>query len=92
MSVGAPIKLIWVFMGQDYRRLNWNRHNGEMTEIHSPLQARLVQWMVQTGDVVAPGDVLVILEAMKMEHEIRAPRAGTVQQLFFYGRRSRRRT
>jgi biotin carboxyl carrier protein len=30
------------------------------------------------GSVVATGDVLVVLEAMKMEIEVRAPHAGTV--------------
>jgi biotin carboxyl carrier protein len=38
-----------------------------MQDIHSPLQAQLVQWQVQPGDAVAAGDVLVVLEAMKME-------------------------
>jgi acetyl-CoA carboxylase carboxyltransferase component len=32
---------------------------------------------------VAAGDVLVILEAMKMEHEIRAPHAGCLAELYF---------
>ena len=42
-----------------------------------------MQWQVQAGDAVAAGDVLVILEAMKMEHEIRAPQAGRVGEVFF---------
>ena len=54
-----------------------------MQNIHSPLQAQLVQWLVAPGAAVAAGDVLVILEAMKMEHEIRAPEAGLVGELFF---------
>ncbi|MEY3610566.1 MAG: hypothetical protein RJB14_288, partial [Pseudomonadota bacterium] len=32
----------------------------------------MVQWLVAPGANVNAGDVLVILEAMKMEHEIRA--------------------
>jgi 3-methylcrotonyl-CoA carboxylase alpha subunit len=36
---------------------------------------------VSAGDVVAQGDVLVVLEAMKMEHSIRAPRDGTVESV-----------
>lgn len=33
------------------------------------------------GDEVAEGDVLLILEAMKMETEIRAPRAGVISAI-----------
>ena len=54
-----------------------------MQKIQSPLQAQLVQWLVAPGADVAAGDVLVILEAMKMEHEIRAPHAGRLTELYF---------
>ena len=54
-----------------------------MQNIHSPLQALVVQWQAQPGDTVAAGDVLVILEAMKMEHEIRAPQAGLLGECYF---------
>jgi len=43
----------------------------------------VVQWLLQPGETVAAGDVLVILEAMKMEHEIRAPHAGQLAELYF---------
>ena len=52
-------------------------------DIHSPLQATIVQWLVQPGATFKQGDVLVILEAMKMEHEIRAPSDGRVTVLNF---------
>jgi acetyl-CoA carboxylase carboxyltransferase component len=54
-----------------------------MQNILSPLQAQVVQWLVQLGEPVAAGDVLVILEAMKMEHEIRAPHAGHLAEVYF---------
>jgi acetyl-CoA carboxylase carboxyltransferase component len=54
-----------------------------MQNILSPIQAQVVQWLSAAGTDVAAGDVLVILEAMKMEHEIRAPQAGCVGELFF---------
>jgi acetyl-CoA carboxylase carboxyltransferase component len=54
-----------------------------MQNILSPLQAQVVQWLVQPGEPVAAGAVLVILEAMKMEHEIRAPQAGRLAELYF---------
>lgn len=53
-----------------------------MTEIRSPLQAQVVQWLVQPGDTVAQGAVVVILEAMKMEHEVCAPSAGRIGELY----------
>lgn len=54
-----------------------------MQNIQSPLQAQVVQWLVAPGEAVAAGDVLVVLEAMKMEHELRASQAGCVGALFF---------
>ena len=53
------------------------------TSIRSPLQATVVQWLVQSGATFKQGDVLVILEAMKMEHEIRAQSDGQVTDLNF---------
>ena len=56
---------------------------GQQLSFRSPLQAQLVQWLVQPGDTVAAGAVLVILEAMKMEHELRAPQAARITALLF---------
>lgn len=55
----------------------------DMNELRSPLQAQVVQWLVHAGDRVHKGDVVVVLEAMKMEHEIRAGADGEVRELFF---------
>jgi biotin carboxyl carrier protein len=46
--------------------------------IVSPMPGRIVKVLVREGDVVAAHDGLVVVEAMKMENELRAPRAGTV--------------
>jgi len=54
-----------------------------MHSLRSPLQAQIVQWLVQAGDTVQAGDVLVILEAMKMEHEVRATHAARISELFY---------
>jgi acetyl-CoA carboxylase carboxyltransferase component len=54
-----------------------------MLHIRSPLQAQMVEWLVAPGDPVRAGDVVVILEAMKMEHEVRADADGRVVELLF---------
>jgi biotin carboxyl carrier protein len=46
--------------------------------IRSPIPGRVVKLLVKVGDVVAAGATTVVLEAMKMENELRAPRGGPV--------------
>ncbi len=46
--------------------------------VTAPLAGNIWKVTVQAGDQVAEGDVIVILEAMKMETEIRASKAGTI--------------
>ncbi|MFN3582208.1 MAG: biotin/lipoyl-containing protein, partial [Pseudomonas sp.] len=50
--------------------------------LQAPMNGSIVSLQVQVGDQVAAGSVLLVLEAMKMEHSIRAPQAGTVTALF----------
>jgi oxaloacetate decarboxylase alpha subunit len=47
----------------------------------APLAGNIFQVNVRPGDLVQEGDVIVILEAMKMETEVHAPRAGTVSSV-----------
>ncbi|GGY43828.1 oxaloacetate decarboxylase [Bacterioplanes sanyensis] len=46
--------------------------------VPAPLAGNVWKVLVQPGQQVAEGDVVLILEAMKMETEVRAPRAGTI--------------
>ena len=52
--------------------------SGKEQRVTAPLAGTVVRVMVGVGDSVAAGDVLVILEAMKMEAEVQAPAAGKV--------------
>ncbi|MFS1488651.1 sodium-extruding oxaloacetate decarboxylase subunit alpha [Vibrio splendidus] len=49
--------------------------------VPAPLAGNIFKVIVQPGAEVAEGDVLLILEAMKMETEVRAARGGIVQEL-----------
>ncbi len=52
--------------------------SGEGDPVTSPLGGNILKVMVVAGQKVQSGDVVVILEAMKMETEVRAPRAATI--------------
>lgn len=52
------------------------------TAVDAPMQATIVKYSVASGDMVSPGDQLVVLEAMKMEHVVTAPFGGTVTATF----------
>ncbi len=53
--------------------------NGE--KVTAPMPGTILDIKVQTGASVKKGDVLLILEAMKMENEIMSPCDGTVAQI-----------
>ena len=49
--------------------------------IASPMPGRVVRVLVTPGAAVVARQGLVVVEAMKMENELRAPRAGTVAEV-----------
>ena len=51
---------------------------GAGTPVKAPMPGNILDVKVKTGDKVAANDVVVILEAMKMENEIVTPVGGTV--------------
>ena len=51
------------------------------TTLASPMQGTIVKVAVEDGATVAAGDLIVVLEAMKMEQPLNAHRAGTVTGL-----------
>ena len=49
--------------------------------VKAPMPGNILKVAVAVGDTVKEGQLLCVLEAMKMENEIFAPRAGTVAQV-----------
>ena len=54
---------------------------GPTEDVPAPLAGNIFKVNVVSGTSVEEGDVLLILEAMKMETEVRAARSGVVQDL-----------
>ena len=50
-------------------------------KISSPMPGTILDIKVSAGDTVSEGQIVCILEAMKMENEIVAPKAGTVASI-----------
>jgi len=55
--------------------------SGEDRYLRAPMPGTVTQVAVGVGDVVRSGQALVVVEAMKMEHVLRAGRAGSVRVL-----------
>lgn len=54
---------------------------GDGTKVPSPMPGTILSVNVNVGQAVKTGDVLLVLEAMKMENDIVAPCDGTIKQL-----------
>ena len=54
---------------------------GGPVEVHAIIPGRIVALSVAAGDAVEAGQQLLVLEAMKMQNEIRAPREGSIERI-----------
>jgi len=71
---------------EDPRAWRGRRHGSFEAEgrqqITAPMPGKIVRVLVNTGDAVEVGQGLLVVEAMKMQNEIRSPKSGRVEKLF----------
>ena len=76
----------WVFHDGVAYEMTEERERARTLHVHgsltSPMPATVIAVNVSPGDAVKNGDVLIMLEAMKMELPIRAPGDGTVAAVY----------
>jgi biotin carboxyl carrier protein len=65
----------------------WRRAGSSMgaegpQEIVAPMPGRIVKVLVKEGQMVERDEGLLVIEAMKMQNELRAPRAGRVERIY----------
>ena len=70
----------------DERRLRLRRASGKFTlegpqRVDAPMPGKVVRVLVKQGDQVQEGQGLLVVEAMKMENELKSPKAGVVAEL-----------
>lgn len=64
------------------------KEGGPKTEVKAPLPGVIIQVMVKPGDRVSKGQKLLIMEAMKMENEIKAEQDGEIVSVKVSNRQS----
>lgn len=52
-----------------------------VAEIRTQMPGKVVRVMVEAGDAVSAGDGVIVVEAMKMQNEMRSPKDGTVREV-----------
>jgi len=57
--------------------------HGEGGRLTAPMPGKVLSFAVKVGDTVSKGQALAVMEAMKMEHTIAAPGAGTVAEILY---------
>lgn len=72
-----------VFHITNYQYQLLNDSVSSEANLRAPMNGRVVQVSVCKGDEVEEGDLLVTVEAMKMEHAIRSQKAGRIANVFF---------
>ena len=55
--------------------------NNDVKEVVSPIQGQVTNIKIKVGDKVQKGDVLLIIEAMKLENEVVSPFEGQVSEI-----------
>jgi 3-methylcrotonyl-CoA carboxylase alpha subunit len=81
---------VHVFSGERHLILGYSdplAHAGESEDeagrLTAPMPGKIVAILVKKDDAVVKGAPLLIMEAMKMEHTIAAPRDGVVEELLY---------
>jgi biotin carboxyl carrier protein len=81
----GDVAWVW-YRGETYRlspaRSRRVARGGEETpSLEAPMPGRIAAVRIASGASVSKGDVLVVVEAMKMEHAVRAPKDGAVERV-----------
>ncbi|HLU95542.1 MAG TPA: acetyl-CoA carboxylase biotin carboxylase subunit [Thermobifida alba] len=85
---GAPVENGTATASRSGRRRSGRAGGGagggaDSPELRAPMQGTVIKYAVEVGDTVSPGDLVAVVEAMKMETPVVARRAGTITHIGF---------
>jgi biotin carboxyl carrier protein len=86
VAIAGPPENRWIWIDGAVARVDppssgRSRGRAASDELSAPMPATVVKVLVTPGTAVSRGDTLLMLEAMKMELPIRAPRDGVVKAI-----------
>ncbi len=81
LTVHLPSVSVAVSIDANRRRGRTAVHPDGEQRIMAPMPGRVLRVLVAVGDTVELRQPVVVVEAMKMENELRAPKAGTVREV-----------
>ncbi len=81
VAVNGRVLDVEVFDPRDLRAGAAGSGRGGRQEIAAPMPGKVVRVLVAAGDDVEEGQGLVVVEAMKMQNEMKSPKAGKVAEV-----------
>lgn len=89
---GPGARLLVIVAGREYAvevrdPRQWRKNRGTALEaegaqqVIAPMPGKVVRVLVKAGDTVSAGQGLAVVEAMKMQNEVRAPKSGRVERV-----------
>jgi biotin carboxyl carrier protein len=67
----------------DFRTALRHAHEGHSgsAQIRAPMPGKIIRVLLKEGDPVQPNQGILVMEAMKMQNEIKSPKSGTVKKV-----------
>ena len=81
VRVGGDAFQVRLMDRRDRLRASASGHGSRRAEIRAPMPGRVVRILAEAGEAVKADQGLIVLEAMKMQNEMKSPRAGIVGRL-----------
>ena len=81
VAMGSRYFKLELLDGRGVRRRSPQVGRGGLAELHALMPGKVVKILVEKGSTVDANQGIVVIEAMKMQNEMRSPKAGTVREI-----------